>query len=177
MRPRDNQKQRLYRAERILQDPKSSMKVMTIPECQKFVNRVLARKSIIKTYGKRYITVEYGKGGGRASGGFFSGRVIRLGVWARQPAVILHEITHHLAGFENQHGPEFATVMLDLVRRVLGKEAHEKLLASYAYQGVKVKGKSGKAQRARCPKSRKAWMEEQAKIDKHWKDLHSKKVA
>jgi len=171
MKTRDNQKARVYRAERILQDHKSSMKPMTIPECQKFVNRVLARQSIIKTYGKRYIAVERGKGGGRASG-----RVITLGVWARQPVVILHEIAHHLAGLDAEHGPQFTAVMLKLVRSVLGKEAHEKLLGSYAYHRVKVQGKGGKVAKARCPQSRKAWMEEQAKIDKHWKDLHRKRT-
>jgi len=174
MKQRDNQKARVYKAERILQDHKSSMKPMTIGECQKFVNRVLARKAIIKIYGKRYIAVEKGKGGGRASGSAYSGRVITLGVWARQPVVILHEIAHHLAGLDAEHGPHYASVMLKLVRSVLGKEAYETLLGSYAYNRVRVEGKGGKIAKARCPQSRKAWMEEQSKIDKHWKDLHSK---
>lgn len=174
MKQRDNQKARVYKAERILQDHKSSMKPMTIGECQKFVNRVLARKAIIKIYGKRYIAVEKGKGGGRASGSAYSGRVITLGVWARQPVVILHEIAHHLAGLDAEHGPHYASVMLKLVRSVLGKEAYETLLGSYAYNRVRVEGKGGKVAKARCPQSRKAWMEEQSKIDKHWKDLHSK---
>ena len=174
MKQRDNQKARVYKAERILQDHKSSMKPMTIGECQKFVNRVLARKAIIKIYGKRYIAVERGKGGGRASGSAYSGRVITLGVWARQPVVILHEIAHHLAGLDAEHGPHYASVMLKLVRSVLGKEAYETLLGSYAYNRVRVEGKGGKIAKARCPQSRKAWMEEQSKIDKHWKDLHSK---
>jgi putative metallohydrolase (TIGR04338 family) len=172
MKTRDTQKARVYRAERILQDHKSSMKPMTITECQKFVNRVLARQLIIKSYGKRYIAVERGKGGGRASGTYYSGRVITLGVWARQPAVILHEIAHHLAGLDAEHGPHYAAVMLKLVRAVLGKEAHEKLLGSYAYHRVRVEGKGGKVAKARCPKSRKAWIEEQVKLDKHRKDLH-----
>ena len=174
MKQRDNQKAKVYKAERILQDHKSSMKPMTIGECQKFVNRVLARKAIIKIYGKRYIAVERGKGGGRASGSAYSGRVITLGVWARQPVVILHEIAHHLAGLDAEHGPHYASVMLKLVRSVLGKEAYETLLGSYAYNRVRVEGKGGKVAKARCPQSRKAWMEEQSKIDKHWKDLHSK---
>jgi len=174
MKQRDNQKARVYKAERILQDHKSSMKPMTIGECQKFVNRVLARKAIIKIYGKRYIAVEKGKGGGRASGSAYSGRVITLGVWARQPVVILHEIAHHLAGLDAEHGPHYASVMLKLVRSVLGKEAYETLLGSYAYNRVRVEGKGGKIAKARCPQSRKAWMGEQSKIDKHWKDLHSK---
>jgi hypothetical protein len=150
------------------------MEPMTISECQKFVNRVLARKATIKIYGKRYMAVERGKGGGQASGSAYSGRVITLGVWARQPVVILHEITHHLAGLDAEHGPHFTAVMLKLVRSVLGKEAHEKLLGSYAYHRVRVEGKGGKVAKARCPQSRKAWMEEQSKIDKHWKDLRNK---
>ena len=79
-----------------------------------------------------------------------------------------------MAGLDAEHGPHFTAVMLKLVRAVLGKEAHEKLLGSYAYNRVRVEGKGGKVAKARCPKSRKAWMEEQAKIDKHWKDLHKK---
>lgn len=171
MKTRDNQKARVYRAERILQDHKSSMKPMTITECQKFVNRVLARQLIIKNYGKRYIAVERGKGGGRASGTYYSGRVITLGVWARQPVVILHEIAHHLAGLDAEHGPHYTAVMLKLVRAVLGKEAHEKLLGSYAYHRVRVEGKGGKIAKARCPKSRKAWLEETKSLSQSRKTL------
>ena len=161
MKQRDNQRARVYKAERILQDHKSSMKPMTIDDCQKFVNRVLARKTIINIYGKRYIAVERGKGGGRASGTVYSGRVITLGVWARQPVVILHEIAHHLAGLDAEHGPHFVSVMLKLVRSVLGKDAYETLLGSYAYNRVRVEGNGGKVAKARCPKSRKEWLEKQ----------------
>ncbi len=171
MRYRDNQKARLYLAERVIQENKypvsgKKLKPMTIAECQKFVDRVLRRKSIIKVYGYRSLVVVAGRGGGRA----FGYRAISLGVWARQPVVILHEIAHHLAGFNAQHGPEFATVMLKLVRTVLGKEDYEKLLGSYAFRGVKIVGKSGKAQKARCPQSRKAWLEEETKKRKEWKE-------
>lgn len=174
MKTRDNQKARVYAAERILQDHKNSMKPMTINECQKFVNRILARKTVIKVYGKRYIAVERGKGGGRATGNYYSGRTITLGVWARQPAVILHEIAHHLAGLDAEHGPHYAAVMLKLVRQVLGKEAHEQLLGSYAFHRVKVMGKGGKVQKARCPQSRRQWFEEKKIKEQEFKEKFSK---
>jgi len=166
---RDKQRSRLYRAERQcgLQVEKSKLEPMTIGECQKFVNKVLERKAVkdIKHLGKFHpvlnqgILVEAGKGGGYATYRY-GRRIISLGVWARQPFILLHEIAHHLAPSYVNHGPEFASIFLKLTRQVLGKEAEEKLLASYALNGVQVIGKNGKPRKARCPKSQKAWLEE-----------------
>jgi putative metallohydrolase (TIGR04338 family) len=159
---RDNQRERVYRGERQsgLQTPVSKLDPMTIRQCQKFIDKVLSRKSVAKVYGKRRITVERGRGGGRA---FFENgdRIVSLGVWARQPIVLLHEIAHHLAPNNVQHGPEFVEAMLKITRQVLGKEAEEKLLAGYALHGVRTCGKNGKPRKVRCPQSKKAWLEEQ----------------
>jgi hypothetical protein len=158
---RDNQKSRVYRAERQTEIfvAKNKLEPLTIKECQKFVNKVLARKAITKVYGKRMITVEAGRGGARAFHDW-RGRVISAGVWARQPAVLLHEIAHHLAPYHAVHGPEFATILANLYRQILGKDAEEKLLASFALNGVQVCGANKKPRKARCPKSQKAWYDE-----------------
>jgi len=180
-RNRDNQRERVYRGERQsgLQYNKTNLEPLSIQECQKFVNRVIARKSVIKVYGKRRITVEAGRGGGRAFHDW-SGRVISLGVWARQPIVLLHEISHHLAPNNVLHGPEFVEIMLKLTRQVLGKEAEEKLLASYALNGVRTCGTGGKVRKVRCPQSKKAWLEEQKWLKqsaKNYKKGLTEKVA
>jgi putative metallohydrolase (TIGR04338 family) len=178
---RDNQRERVYRGERQsgLQQNQVEVKPLSIKECQKFVNRVVARKSITKVYGKRIITVEAGRGGGRAFHDW-RGRVISLGRWARQPIVLLHEISHHLAPYHVSHGPEFVEIMLKLTRQVLGKEAEEKLLASYALNGVQTCGKNGKPRKVRCPQSKKAWLEEQKWLKQSRKNYErglSEKVA
>lgn len=162
---RDNQRERVYRGERQsgLQTSKSQLDPMTIRQCQKFIDKVLSRKSIIKVYGKRRVTVERGRGGGRAFYDY-GDRMISLGVWARQPIVLLHEIAHHLAPNNVQHGPEFVEIMLRITRQVLGKEAEEKLLASYALHGVRTCGKDGKPRKVRCPQSKKSWLEEQKRL-------------
>lgn len=158
---RDNQKSRVYKAERQtgFQIDKRKLEPMSIQECQKFVNKVLARKSITKVYGNKKITVVAGRNGALA-GYDWRGRYISAGVWARQPVILLHEIAHHLAPYHVVHGPEFATILAHLYRTILGKEYEERLLAAYALNGVRICGANNKPRKPRCPQSQKAWFEE-----------------
>lgn len=156
---------RLYAAE--ADSIKTMNEAMTLKECQKFVDKVLARKYIQETYPwKLPIVVHDGRRRRNAAAGFRHGNyAIMLPKWARNEFVILHEIAHHISR-GNGHGPEFATCLLDLVRNVMGKEDAELLQAAYALRGVKVQGKNG-ATKARCPKSKQQWFEERkAQLDK-----------
>ena len=56
------------------------------------------------------------------------------GSWALRESVLLHELAHHVA-FHTQgsadHGPSYATCMLDLVARAMGEEAAFALRVEY----------------------------------------------
>ena len=140
---------------------------MTLKECQKFVDKVLSRKYIIEKYGiqaQRPILVLDGRGRRKACATFQHGRrVIKLPRWARGKYVILHEVAHHLTDL-NGHRAEFASCLLDLVRHFMGKDSADALQGAYHYKAVKVAGKN-KSVKARCPESRKQWLEDRKKFD------------
>ena len=156
---------RLYAAEEL-----SGIKygeALTLKECQKFVDKILARKYVLDNYGiqaQRPIIVLDGRGRRKACATFHQGRrAIKLPRWARGKYVILHEVAHHLTDL-NGHRAEFASCLLDLVRHFLGKESADALQGAYHYKGVKVVGKN-KPVKARCPESRKQWLEDRKKSD------------
>lgn len=141
MTARDTQRQRVYDAERAIQDVTGSM---SIAECQALVDRVLASKYIVQRFDRirtgripARVTVEAGRNGGLAYPQF---GVIRLGRWARQPVVVLHELAHVIVGINSRtaaHGWQFTECMLVLVRRFVGPEAHDTLRESYRSHGVR----------------------------------------
>lgn len=144
---------------------------LTLKECQKFADKVVARKYVKDTYGSSSsILVLDGRGRRKACASFQYGRrVIKLPKWARTEFVILHEIAHHLVGLENGHRPAFASCLLDLVRHFLGKEAADGLQVGYHLKGVKVLGKNG-ATKARCPQSKKEWLASEKEREKRLKE-------
>lgn len=143
---RDSQRSKLYAAERAsgLQLHKHQAG-MSIEQCQALVDKILGSAYVQRKYGwrKGTIPVHATHGGGRAdySGGYhrdrvtgeveWRGRHIRLGVWARQPFIVIHEVAHHLAGYGHGHDWRFAEVTLDLTRHFLGAEAGAQLKAAY----------------------------------------------
>jgi len=157
-----DQARRLYAAEEL-----SGIKygdTMTLKECQKFVDKVMARKYVKANYRTLKITVLDGRGRRSACATFFhGGRAIKLPKWSRNKFVILHEVAHHLTHLDG-HRPVFASCLLDLVRHFMGKESADALQGAYFYKGVKILGKN-KPVKARCPQSRKAWVEDRKRID------------
>lgn len=161
---RDSQRSKVYAAERVIEKGVRGGSVrgrydltpggevvwftpMSIEECQAMVDKVLASPYTARKFPKRIdnlrrhgIHVEYGKGGGQANIGY-DGPVIRLGVWARQPSIILHEMAHLLVGLHHQHDHEFAAGMLTLVRFFMGAEEGDKLKASYRDHKVRFRPK------------------------------------
>jgi putative metallohydrolase (TIGR04338 family) len=149
---------------------------LTLQECQKFVDKIISRKYVIEKYGiqaKRPIVVLDGRGRRKACATIYYGkRAIKLPKWARGKYVILHEVAHHLTNLDG-HKPEFASCLLDLVRHFLGKESADALQGAYHYKGVKVVGKN-KPVKARCPESRKQWLEDRKKFDSELKEKLAK---
>lgn len=133
---RDSQMSRLYDAEDTAATRYSGFHFrQAIPNdrLQGWVNEVMHRPAIQSRWGRRRIEVSLTHGGGR--GGY--GR-IRLGVGARNEWVILHEIAHNLVPHHHAwHGPEFAGVLLFLVRTVLGKDAGDALRTAYREHRVR----------------------------------------
>jgi putative metallohydrolase (TIGR04338 family) len=141
---RDTQKSKVYAAEakfrsmnfepQILVDAKFS----SIWECQNYVNRILDQKWFRARFGERQIVVDYGRNGGTAYGS----RRITLGVWARQPIIILHEIAHCVAPYQVRHGAEFAGIYLFLIKQVYGADAAKALRDCYKEARVKTSNKA-----------------------------------
>jgi len=152
-----NQTTRVYDAESAC-GIKQSWEKFTMKQAQAYVDKVLKRKYIREKYGIYSIRVLDGRGRRKAGATWRDGRVILLPKWARNEFVILHEIAHHLDKSGVSHGANFATIELDLVRNMMGKEWAEKLQGGFALRGVKIINNDGKAVKARCPKSQKEWL-------------------
>lgn len=141
---RDNQKQRVYDAERdaaVVVDGYHYKQTIPNHEVQPWVDAVLSRKAIRARWGNRNIYVGFTHGGGHAH----SAGEITLGRDACNPWYILHEIAHCLMWGEPHyadeqyapHGPEFAGLYLWLVRNVMGEEASKALLDQYRVKRVR----------------------------------------
>lgn len=126
MRDRDTQRQRVYDAENA-----SGLNPwqQTIPnaDLQAWVDDVLDRRAIRSRWGVRKVRVELTHGRGAHAEGSHTIRASRMG---RNEYVMLHEIAHTLTHGYAGHGPEYAGVLLFLVKTVMGREAHAALLAS-----------------------------------------------
>ena len=161
-RKRDSQVNRLYAAEKILRcglskpvttwkrgATKDERKKM-LKDAQAFVDRVMARKYIKRKYpnASMYrITVRGTKASRRAVAWTVSGTIDLPfnGEWGWHEDVLLHEIAHILDyrdywrrdGSRAYHDWRFAQIYLDLVRNVMGKEAHDALRKSFKANRVR----------------------------------------
>ena len=150
---RDNQKSRHYAAERFLYDAGKTViklnskrvpdltfnltKQSSIHDCQSYLNIICDQYWFRQRFGERKIYIESGRGGGQA----FGTRKIKLGTWARNEAVILHELAHCLTP-NNKHGAEFAGVFLFLVKNAFGADIAKQLRESYKTHRVKYNNKA-----------------------------------
>lgn len=153
-----DQATRLYAAEAM--SLKKSSEDMTLKECQKFVDKVLARSFVKNNYPWNHgqIIVHDGRRRRAAGATWRNGSyAILLPKWARNEFVILHEIAHHLSNSVKGHDYIFADCLLNLVRNVMGKDDALKLQAAFHFKGVKVIGKNGPV-KTRCPKEHKQWI-------------------
>lgn len=135
-RPRDSRRSKLYTAEWIIRGP--SRPLPTYEARREYVNRVLDSTFVRSRWGRRMTTLARGRG----DGGNFRPWTdeIRTGNGATE-YVLLHEIAHSLAprGVA-AHGPEFASILLTLVRRFMGPSHAALLRKSFAEHHVKYRG-------------------------------------
>jgi len=150
---RDNQKSRHYAAERFLYDAGKTViktgsknfpeltfnltKQSSIHDCQSYLNIICDQFWFRQRFGERKIYIESGRNVGTAYGS----RRITLGTWARNEAVILHELAHCLTP-NAKHGAEFSGVFLFLVKNAFGADIAKQLRESYKTHRVKYNNKA-----------------------------------
>jgi putative metallohydrolase (TIGR04338 family) len=151
-RPRDMQRRRVYRAERVLPDEWTNV-FGTTAATQQWVNGLLARRWFRNRWpGLTGLQVLPGRGGTATS--LFG--AIRIPPDGRNVPTVLHEVAHEIvarrpvavrAGPDAvarppgaSHGPEFCSVMLFLVRQVMGARHADALRAEYV--ALKVRHRS-----------------------------------
>jgi hypothetical protein len=117
-RQRDGQRSRLYRWEAAAVLPRANRR-LSLEECADLVMRVFAWAEAPQSKASwRPPRVTDGRGRRHACG---SREIIKLPVWARTPAIVLHECAHGLA--HDQHGPEFLGVYIILLERFSSLDA------------------------------------------------------
>lgn len=170
MSPRDNQRGRVYAAERAAANQHGIFWSQTISNdaLQGWVNTVLDKRPIRSRWGNRHIDVVL-KRGGRALAWGKSRITLPLG--GRNEWVMLHEIAHCLTpGQYAPHGPEFAGVYLFLVQTVLGPEKAATLRQAFKEERVRTNRKGIPAVRSVVPPAqepaRKAAARERVKREK-----------
>ncbi len=115
-RPRDNQRARLYRAEHEV-DP--GRRLPTVPVLQAYVDALAATEWFRTRWPDRSFEVRPGYGHRRATAD--ADGVLQMPKWARSELVVLHEVAHCVTPWTfASHGPEYAGVLLCLVRRAIG---------------------------------------------------------
>lgn len=155
MTARDSQRSKVYKAESVITEPVRNL--LTFPECQALVDKILASPWTAKKFDprtidrlrKRRVKVTHWAGhGGMATVGVYDtadgavfGPIIFLSAWARQPAVVIHELAHHIAGLHHGHDYAFAAAELALVRRWMGADAGDRLAASFKAHRVRTRPK------------------------------------
>lgn len=132
IRPRDNQRQKLYNAEKEAfgyqhppLDPLPPFCELLgsgdLPTCQAWVDSLCRERWFQSRWGRVQITVhpkQSGRPSARYGGGVF------LPKWSRMPWLILHEVAHVLCHSRYAgHGPEYAAIYLTLVEHHLGTAA------------------------------------------------------
>lgn len=164
---KDPQKARLYRAEHLAGVWQSETIATSIPDAQKWLNKVLKGKKVRTVFSSsplpllvavlnRGITVQ----GHNGCSTNFQGGTARINMTTNgmRKAIFAHELAH-LATWRvgEAHGIEFAQASLLLARIIVGKPYAERLQASYSIHKVRVKGKTGRPSIPRVPASQVAW--------------------
>lgn len=154
-RGRDYQRERLYRAEEEQPHP---AEFHALPEVQAFVDKVTSSQTWFSLVSRTWRSsaprhthpfqrgakaqVEVLDGRGRRRAGAIGRWAITMPVWSRSRLVILHELAHvaNPPGCAS-HGREFASMMLTLVARFIGRESYLALRAGYRKHGVRFVGR------------------------------------
>jgi len=137
MRPRDNQRSKVYAWEaRCTKSAHWSGTMKTLDECDAYLRPIWGAER--GRYGRARVPmppIERPAWGQRSALAHASHR-ITLPLWARNPWTILHEAAHRLTPTDEGHGPRFVGVLMGLACRHLGYVAEE-LMATADEMGVK----------------------------------------
>lgn len=144
--PRDNQKKRLYDAERqhsLWED--NACGRMSVADMQAFVDKVTRSAWFVRRFGRRFgILVKDGRGHQNATGNG-QNRTLQMPRWSRSKLVLLHEIAHVVTEYKRgpwteggPHGKTFCAWYLTLIRYVLGKDAYAEMRQCFRAGRVKV---------------------------------------
>lgn len=152
-RQRDNQRSKVYAAERKHSLWREESQYDSISYVQVWVDSICKTRWFKNRYPNYALdtSVMYRKHGIKVLDG--RGRVrpcgstrgfVKLPVWSRSDLIILHEIAHVVTRRNGYHGPlpafhgrDFCANYLALVRRFLGKEAGDELKACFKNKRVK----------------------------------------
>jgi putative metallohydrolase (TIGR04338 family) len=142
---RDNQRQRVYNAERDTPMWSNSPRIDDIDALRKYVSKICKsawyRKRAARNAGKafRWREIEVGDGRRRrnACGNRWQG-YIKMPVWSRNVLVILHEVAHVCQpDVSAGHGREYCKIYLALVKKWMGRVEYELLKIAFKKHGVK----------------------------------------
>lgn len=142
MRDRDTQRKKLYAAEWASTRQQTVSKLAqkhlsTIQGVEIYVHEVQRYAWFQRRWSQHMIQVERGRGTNALSSSWMNR--IRVAKWGHTEHIVLHELAHILTPNRYAaHGPEFAGVLLFLVRRMMGKEAAAELRAAFKAKGVRV---------------------------------------
>lgn len=136
IRPRDNQRSRVYDWEGRVPDYDVSPSFKTIDECAQFLTPIWRAER--GRYGRAKVPsplVQRPHRGQTAALAYADHR-ITLPRWARRPSTILHEAAHRLTPRDEAHGPRFVGVLIGLMSRHMGADAYQ-LMALADEMGVR----------------------------------------
>lgn len=139
-RPRDAQRSKVYAAERDC-DTWSAKKEMEFPEAREYAQRCVEAYYIAypNERPQRFMgrSLKVTSRGNRRVAASARNDEIFLPSWAWNTHVIIHEVSHSIAGQDAQHSWRFCQVFLRLYEIMRGKEDTDKLRLSFAKYGVR----------------------------------------
>lgn len=152
MKPRDSQRSKVYKAEWDALHPISAM-YPEVADVQAFVDRIQRSRWFKKRWPRMLRIIVLDGRGRRRGGGKYRGLgmgTIKLPRWTRSSYYILHELAHVLTtrmyGLRAaDHGPEFCSIYMALIKRWMGPDAAALLRSAYKSSRVKwrLNGKNG----------------------------------
>lgn len=139
---RDSQRAKLYKADDILKH--FAKPLPEIKNIEKYADKLFKMKRLMNKYPRASLRgrplVKDGRGCRNATGS--AGSIVIPAGWARQEDVVCHELAHCITDREfgwrtAGHGWQFCMVYLDVVKWMMGLEAHDALKASFKKSKVR----------------------------------------
>jgi len=147
MRERDSQRSKVYSAEEVLKAFEEPLP--SVQDIERFVACVWKSQRVKSAFSRATPRaseprVKDGRGRRKACG---SSSAISMPVWSRNNWIVLHELAHVICQREHgmrvaAHGWEYCAIYLRLVLYVLGREAHDKLKASFKQHRVRFRARA-----------------------------------